>query len=74
MSAEESSTVASAPRLSFVDFATLAITFFSLGVTLQVLLLEVDTPPVRAFVASSVIFSATAQFAYLAVRDAGGGE
>ena len=52
----------------------MSITFFSLGVTLQVLLLEVGTPPLRAFVASAVIFSATAQFAYVAVREAGGGE
>lgn len=52
----------------------MSITFFSLGVTLQVLLLEVGTPPLRAFVASAVVFSATAQFAYVAVREAGGGE
>lgn len=63
-----------APRLTVADFATMGITFFSLGVTLQVLLLDVGTSAVRAAVASSVIFSATSQFAYLAVRDAGGGE
>ncbi len=75
MSAESSADPdASAPRLSVVDFATMAITFFSLGVTLQVLLIDVGTSSLRAFVASSVIFSATSQFAYLAVREAGGGE
>ena len=63
-----------APRLTVADFATIAITFFSLGVTLQVALIEAGTSPTRAFVASSVIFSATSQFAWLAVRDAGGGE
>jgi len=63
-----------APRLSLADFATMAITFFSLGVTLQVVLIESGTSAMRAFVASSVIFSATSQFAYLAVKDAGGGE
>lgn len=63
-----------APRLSIADFATMSITFFSLGITLQVLLLDVGTSALRAAVASSIIFSATSQFAYLAVRDAGGGE
>ncbi len=63
-----------APRLSLADFATMAITFFSLGVTLQVVLIDNGTSAIRAFVASSVIFSATSQFAYLAVKEAGGGE
>ncbi len=62
------------PRLNFADFVTLVITFFSLGVTLQVLLIDIGTSQVRAFIASSVIFSATSQFAYLAVKDAGGSE
>lgn len=78
MSAEHSaanpSAVAAAPRLSVADFASMAIAFFSLGVTLQVLLIDNGTSALRAFVASSVIFSATSQFAYLAVVDAGGGE
>lgn len=65
---------AAGPRLSVADFATMALTFFSLAVTLQVLLIDIGTPPLRAFVASAVIFSATSQFAYLAVREAGGGE
>lgn len=52
----------------------MAIAFFSLGVTLQVVLIDTGTSAVRAFVASSVIFSATSQFAYLAVKEAGGGE
>lgn len=52
----------------------MAITFFSLGVTLQVALIDAGTSSTRAFVASAVIFSATSQFAYLAVRDGGGGE
>ena len=66
--------VPASTRLSLADFATMAITFFSLGVTLQVLLIDTGTSATRAFVASAVIFSATSQFAYLAVRDAGGGE
>jgi len=67
--------VASAPtRLSRVDFATMAITFFSLGVTLQVLLIDTGASSTRAFLASFVIFSATSQFAYLAVREGGGSD
>jgi predicted branched-subunit amino acid permease len=63
-----------APRLTVADFATIAITFFSLGLTLQVALIDAGTSATRAFVASAVIFSATSQFAWLAVREAGGGE
>lgn len=63
-----------ATRLSRADFVTMAITFFSLGVTLQVALIDAGTSSARAFVASAVIFSATSQFAYLAVRDGGGGD
>jgi len=52
----------------------MAITFFSLGVTVQVLLIDAGASSLRAVTASVVIFSATSQFAYLAVRDAGGGD
>lgn len=52
----------------------MALTFFSLGVTLQVALIDAGTSSTRAFVASAVIFSATSQFAYLAVREGGGGD
>lgn len=62
------------PRLGRADSAALAITFFSLGVTLQVLLIDRGASLLNAFAASAVIWSATSQFAYLAVRDAGGGE
>ena len=61
-------------RLATVDFAAIAVTFFSLGITLQVVLIDRGTSVWRAFVASAVIFSATSQFAYLAVRDAGGSD
>ncbi len=69
-----SSTESPSTRLSFVDSAAIAVTFFSLGVTLQVLLIDRGSSVWRAFVASALIFSATSQFAYLAVRDAGGTE
>lgn len=62
------------PRLGRADSVALAITFFSLGVTLQVLLIDRGSSLLNAFTASAVIWSATSQFAYLAVRDAGGGE
>jgi predicted branched-subunit amino acid permease len=62
------------PRLALVDLAALAVTFFSLGVTLQVVLIDAGVSVWRAFGASAVIFSATSQFAYLAVRDAGGSD
>ncbi len=52
----------------------MALTFFSLGVTLQVALIDAGTSAGRALVASSVIFSATSQFAWLAVREGGGSE
>ena len=59
-------------RLATVDFVAIAVTFFSLGITLQVVLIDRGTSVWRAFAASVLIFSATSQFAYLAVRDAGG--
>ncbi len=57
-----------------MDSAAIAVTFFSLGVTLQVVLIDAGVSVWRAFGASAVIFSATSQFAYLAVRDAGGSD
>ena len=71
----DSPSAAPAPtRLGNFDIAAMAVTFFALGVTLQVLLIDVGTPSGRALVASAAINSATSQFAYLAVRDAGGGD
>lgn len=69
-----SETEDAAPRLSVADFATMAISFFSLGVTLQVLLIDAGASATRAIIASAVIFSATSEFAYLAVRDGGGSD
>lgn len=62
------------PRLGRADSAALALTFFSLGVTLQVLLIDRGASLWNALAASTFIWSATSQFAYLAVRDAGGGD
>ena len=65
---------AESTRLAGVDFAAIAVTFFSLGITLQVVLIDRGMSVWRAFTASAVIFSATSQFAYIAVRDAGGSD
>ena len=62
------------PRLGWADSAALTITFFSLGVTLQVLLIDRGASLLNALTASTVIWSATSQFAYLAVRDAEGSD
>lgn len=69
-----SATGAPTPRLGLADFAAMSLTFFSLGVTLQVLLIDAGASALRAVVASAVIFSATSEFAYLAVRDGGGSD
>lgn len=59
---------------SSADLATVALTFLTLGITTQVIVLDAGTPLGRAWVASAVIFSATSQFAYLAVVGAGGSQ
>jgi len=50
----------------------IAFTFFALGVTVNVLVLERVGSEARTAVAAIVINSATSELAYLAVRDAGG--
>ena len=62
------------PRLGRADSAALTITFLSLGVTLQVLLIDRGASRWNAITASTIIWSATSQFACLAVGDAGGGD
>ena len=52
----------------------MALTFLALGITTQVILLDTGISLTRAWVASAVIYSATSQFAYLAVVQAGGSE
>jgi predicted branched-subunit amino acid permease len=56
------------------DLLTVALTFLALGITTQVILLDTGMSLSRAWVASAVIYSATSQFAYLAVVQAGGSE
>ena len=61
-----------APRPGWVDLAGLAFTFFALGVTVNVLVLERVGSEPKTIVAALMINSATSELAYLAVRDAGG--
>lgn len=56
------------------DLVTLCFTFFALGVTVNVLVLDRIGSEVRTVVAAIGINAATTELAYLAVRDAGGGE
>ncbi|MDA2945750.1 MAG: AzlC family ABC transporter permease [Actinomycetota bacterium] len=50
----------------------IAFTFFALGVTVNVLVLERVGSEIKTVVAAIVVNSATSELAYLAVRDAGG--
>lgn len=56
------------------DLATLALTFFALGVTVNLLVLEAGTSSQLTIVAALAVYSATSELAYLAVKDAGGTE
>lgn len=56
------------------DLATFAITFFALGVTVNLLVLEAGTSSGLTVLAAFAVYSATSELAYLAVRDAGGTE
>ena len=56
------------------DLGTVALTFLALGITTQVIMLDAGTSLGKAWIATAVIFSATSQFAYLAVTSAGGSE
>jgi predicted branched-subunit amino acid permease len=61
-----------APPPGRIDLAGLAFTFFALGVTVNVLVLERVGSESKTIVAALMINSATSELAYLAVRDAGG--
>jgi predicted branched-subunit amino acid permease len=66
---EHSTTRAKAP---WGLMAGIALTFFALGVTVNVLVLERLGSEVKTVTAAIVVNSATSQLAYLAVRDVGG--
>lgn len=56
------------------DLLTIALTFVALGITTQVIIIDAGTPAPKAWLASATIYSATSQFAYIAVVKAGGSE
>lgn len=56
------------------DLAALALTFFALGVTTNVIVLDRVGSVGLTIGAALIVNSATSEFAYVAVRDAGGSE
>lgn len=62
--------VTTAPRRA--DIATLAFTFFAVGVTVSVAMVERGVPTGVTIAAAIFVYSATSELAYLAVDDAGG--
>ncbi len=69
-----SSDVAAPPEPGRSDLAALALTFFALGVTTNVLVLDRVDSVGLTIGAALIINSATTEFAYIAVRDAGGSQ
>lgn len=59
-------------RPGWSELGGLAFTFFALGVTVNVLVLERVGSEAKTVVAALAVNSATSELAYLAVRDAGG--
>ncbi len=54
------------------DLATLAFTYFAVGVTVSVAMVERGVPTGVTIVAAVMVYSATSELAYLAVDDVGG--
>lgn len=63
----------SAPSVRLIDLATLGFTFFAVGVTVSVALVERGATTSQVIGAALVVYSATSELAYIAVRDSGGG-
>lgn len=71
----ENSTPSAAPPVpARADLAAFGLTFFSLGVTVNVLVLDRVGSETLTIVAALLINAATSELAYLAVRDAGGSQ
>lgn len=62
------------PEPGWSDLGAIALTFFALGVTVNVLVLERVGSEVLTIGAAVLVNAATTELAYLAVRDAGGGQ
>lgn len=54
------------------DYATLVFTYFAVGVTVSVAMVEAGVSMPTTLVAALVIYSATSELAFLAVKSAGG--
>ncbi len=61
------------PLLTKSEIATVAITYFTLGITVAVVHIEIGTPPWLVIAGSVIVVSATAILSYTAVAVAGGG-
>ncbi|MFV0523168.1 MAG: AzlC family ABC transporter permease [Acidimicrobiales bacterium] len=61
------------PPIRWVDLVTLGFTYFAVGVTVSVALVERGTPTLNILGAAVIVYSATSELAYIAVRDGGGG-
>lgn len=56
------------------DLGAFCLTFFALGVTVNVIVLEAVGSPTLTIAAALLVNAATSELAYLAVRDAGGSQ
>lgn len=62
------------PRPSLGVLATFAFSYFAVGVTVSVALVERSTPTAVILGAAALIYSATSELAYIAVRDGDGSQ
>jgi predicted branched-subunit amino acid permease len=74
MGAEQIDPTAGSTMPRWIDLTALGLTFFSLGVTVNVLVLERVGSESLTIGAAVLVNAATTELAYLAVRDAGGSQ
>lgn len=72
MSVDAPSDGGAPPSPGWSDLAAFCLTFFALGVTVNVIVLESTGSTSITIAAAMIVNSATSELAYLAVRDAGG--
>ncbi|MDH3294030.1 MAG: AzlC family ABC transporter permease [Acidimicrobiia bacterium] len=63
---------ARAPEPRLADYATLAFTYFTVGVTVSVAMVDAGVSIPTTLGAALVVYSATSELAFLAVKDGGG--
>jgi len=66
------SVAARQPQPRLADYATLALTYFAVGVTVSVAMVDAGVSIPTTLGAAFVVYSATSQLAFLAVKAAGG--